>query len=88
MNNQNAGETIKQRIDISGMSCGHCVSAVRSALDGLAGIDVDDVSIGSATIAYATNRNFAEVRREVEKVLAEEGYVLTDVNAESRLHRP
>jgi copper chaperone len=37
-------------IRISGMSCGHCVAAVRKALVSVPGVTVQDVSIGSATI--------------------------------------
>ena len=37
-------------IMISGMSCGHCVTAVRKALTGVAGVAVTDVQIGSATV--------------------------------------
>lgn len=37
-------------IAISGMSCGHCVSAVQRALTAVPGVEVQAVSIGSATI--------------------------------------
>ena len=36
---------------IGGMSCGHCVAAVREALGEVPGVTVQQVSIGSATIA-------------------------------------
>lgn len=36
---------------ISGMSCGHCVAAVRSALDAVPGVTIQNVAIGSATVA-------------------------------------
>ena len=36
---------------ISGMSCGHCVAAVKSALDATPGVSVQNVTIGSATVA-------------------------------------
>ena len=36
---------------ISGMSCGHCVAAVKSALDAVPGVAVQNVTIGSATVA-------------------------------------
>ncbi|HEX6250255.1 MAG TPA: cation transporter [Gemmatimonadaceae bacterium] len=39
-------------IAIEGMSCGHCVKAVTSALQGLGNVDVEQVSIGSATVSY------------------------------------
>jgi len=38
------------RLEIEGMSCGHCVASVRSALAGLAGVQVADVRIGEATV--------------------------------------
>lgn len=37
---------------ISGMSCGHCVGAVTQALTGLDGVEVEQVTVGSATVAY------------------------------------
>ena len=36
-------------LKIDGMSCGHCVNAVRSALDST-GATVESVDIGSATV--------------------------------------
>lgn len=38
------------RLEIEGMSCGHCVAAVRTALTGLAGVQEADVRIGEATV--------------------------------------
>lgn len=37
-------------LEISGMSCGHCVAAVKSALNAAPGVAVQDVTIGSATV--------------------------------------
>ena len=37
-------------LGISGMSCGHCVAAVTSALEAVPDVRVRNVSIGSATI--------------------------------------
>lgn len=37
-------------IGINGMSCGHCVAAVSKALATVAGVTVERVQIGSATI--------------------------------------
>ena len=39
-------------IGISGMSCGHCVAAVKGALGQLEGVEVREVKIGSATVEY------------------------------------
>ena len=38
--------------DIDGMSCAHCVAAVKKELADVAGVAVDDVTIGSATVHY------------------------------------
>ncbi|MGQ0642679.1 MAG: heavy-metal-associated domain-containing protein [Gemmatimonadaceae bacterium] len=38
------------RFDIDGMSCGHCIAAVRKALSAVPGVTVSDVRIGSATV--------------------------------------
>lgn len=39
-------------LQISGMSCGHCVGAVRQALARLDGVQVEQVAVGSAAVAY------------------------------------
>lgn len=41
---------MKKTLEISGMSCGHCVHAVKSALESLDGVRVEDVRIGSAVV--------------------------------------
>ncbi len=40
------------RLEIDGMSCGHCVGTVRKALEELTGVDVEQVDVGSASVAY------------------------------------
>ena len=40
------------KLEVSGMSCGHCVGAVREALAGVPGVKVDDVRIGSASVTF------------------------------------
>jgi copper chaperone len=39
-------------LKIDGMSCGHCVASERKALTELNGVTVEQVAVGSATIAY------------------------------------
>ncbi|HEU5169557.1 MAG TPA: cation transporter [Gemmatimonadales bacterium] len=39
-------------LHIDGMSCGHCLNAVSRALASLAGVTVDSVQIGRATVRY------------------------------------
>lgn len=43
---------IEKEIRIQGMSCHHCVMAVREELSKLQGVRVKDVKIGSAVVAY------------------------------------
>ena len=56
-------------IQIDGMSCGHCVAAVGRALRAIPRVDVEEVVLGSATIAYdpdaaSLDRIHAAVRAE------------------------
>lgn len=37
-------------LEVQGMSCGHCVAAVKAALGDVEGVEVEAVSIGSATV--------------------------------------
>jgi copper chaperone CopZ len=39
-------------LKIDGMSCGHCVASVKRALASLDGVTVENVAVGSATLAY------------------------------------
>ena len=37
---------------VTGMSCDHCVRAVREALDSVPGVNVEQVQVGSATVSF------------------------------------
>ena len=39
-----------RELSISGMSCGHCIAAVRGALEQLPGVQVLDVKVGKARL--------------------------------------
>jgi copper chaperone len=39
-------------LQIDGMSCGHCVEAVRRALVALPGVEVESVEIGQARVRF------------------------------------
>jgi copper chaperone CopZ len=41
---------------ISGMSCGGCVTNVRTALGAIPGTRIDTVAVGSATVSYDATR--------------------------------
>jgi copper chaperone CopZ len=42
----------KLTLEIDGMSCGHCVGAVRRALEEMDGVQVESVRIGEASVQY------------------------------------
>lgn len=42
-------------LTVAGMTCGHCVHAVRSALESLPGVNVHHVRVGSASITLDPN---------------------------------
>ena len=58
-------------MNISGMSCGHCVSAVTKALHAIDGVDVEQVSVGSALLAYDPARTSLE---QIESAIENAGY--------------
>jgi copper chaperone CopZ len=63
----------RMRIDIEGMSCGHCVGAVKRALQSVEGVQVEEVAIGSATVTYDP----AAVSPErITGAIEDEGYVV------------
>ena len=43
-------------LQITGMSCGHCVARVQKALSNLDGVDVRNVGVGSAEMSYDPSR--------------------------------
>ena len=66
-------ETMTMRID--GMSCAHCVKAVRDALTDLPGVQVERVDVGSATVRIdpAVTR-----RDQVAEAVRDAGYETSD----------
>ena len=40
------------QMEIQGMSCGHCVGAVKHALGELDGVSITSLSVGHAEVAY------------------------------------
>lgn len=42
----------RMNLVIDGMGCQSCVAAVRSALEGVPGVQVEDVAVGSAVVRF------------------------------------
>lgn len=41
-----------QTLEIGGMTCGHCLRTVKDTLTELAGVQLDEVRIGKATVTF------------------------------------
>ena len=54
-------------ITISGMSCGHCVTAVRKALTEVTGVAVQDVQIGTAVVEVESAAARAAAEAAIER---------------------
>lgn len=61
----------KLTMQITGMTCGHCVAGVTRALQGVPGVTVDQVAIGTASVAYDPT---AATPADIAKAVEEEGY--------------
>ena len=59
------------RLTIEGMTCDHCVRAVRSRLEETPGVEVERVEVGSAVIRLDPAATNIEA---VEDAIADEGY--------------
>lgn len=59
------------KLTIEGMTCEHCVRAVRGRLEKTDGVEVGDVKVGSATLAYDPQRTNLTA---IEDAIADEGY--------------
>jgi copper chaperone CopZ len=55
-------------LKIEGMSCGHCVMAVRRELGKLTGVEINDVQIGSARVSLDEKEvPFGQLNQAVER---------------------
>ena len=65
------------RIEIVGMTCDHCVKAVKNRLAATPGVTVKDVKVGSAQIALDESQASME---DVEEAISDEGYTVDVFN--------
>jgi copper chaperone CopZ len=61
----------KLTLTIEGMTCEHCVRAVRGRLEHTPGVKVDDVKVGAATIEFDPAKTNID---DIEEAIADEGY--------------
>ena len=62
--------SMKTEYEIEGMSCEHCVSAVKRAIEGVAGVSDVKVEVGKAVVTSNTPLRLDDIANAV----AEEGY--------------
>ena len=56
------------KMAIEGMSCQHCVMAVKKALGGVPGILESDIQLGSAVVKYDESKiNNEDIEASIEK---------------------
>lgn len=65
-------------LNISGMSCGHCLNTVNKTLAGLAGVEARSVKMGQADIAFDESRTTLDA---ICGALNEVGYPAVPVGA-------
>ncbi|HEX8385327.1 MAG TPA: heavy-metal-associated domain-containing protein [Rubricoccaceae bacterium] len=65
--------TRTETLTIEGMTCEHCVRAVREALEGVDGVEVESVRVGEARVRLDDAR---ADRAGLAAALDEEGYTL------------
>jgi copper chaperone len=63
-----------QEWNIAGMSCNHCVMAVRKQLAKLDGLEVKDAKVGSVRVIFDQGKVTPE---QIQKAITEAGYSVT-----------
>jgi copper chaperone len=58
-------------LTIEGMTCEHCLRAVRGRLAATPGVRIEDVAIGSAVIEYDPAKTSLD---DIQEAIADEGY--------------
>ena len=62
-----------ETLQIDGMSCDHCVHAVREALEGVSGAVVESVEVGRATVDAGPEAS----RDQLVEAIQDAGYTVT-----------
>jgi copper chaperone len=61
----------KLNLTVEGMTCEHCVRAVRGRLERTPGVKLEDVQIGSVLLDYDPSTTNID---DIEEAIADEGY--------------
>ena len=57
---------MRLNLKIDGMGCEHCIKSVREALEGINGVKVLDVKIGSAEVEAENDSVLNEIREKLD----------------------
>ncbi|ASS38982.1 heavy-metal-associated domain-containing protein [Fusobacterium sp. oral taxon 203] len=57
---------MKLNLKIDGMGCEHCIKSVREALEGINGIKVLDIKIGSAEVEAENDSILNKIREKLD----------------------
>ena len=57
---------MKLNLKIDGMGCEHCIKSVRETLEGINGVKVLDVKIGSAEVEAENDSVLSEIREKLD----------------------
>ena len=69
--------TISTKVHVSGMTCGHCVSAVSEELEALSGVEEIDVDLNAGGISTVTITSTEKLSpSEIGEAVAEAGYLV------------
>ena len=74
---EQAMSTVSTTVEVSGMTCGHCVSSVSEELESLAGVESVDVDLnagGISTVTITSNKELSPA--EIGEAVAEAGYLV------------
>ncbi|WP_170006283.1 copper chaperone CopZ [Bacillus fonticola] len=60
-------------LNVSGMSCGHCVSSIEGAVGELAGVETVKVDLDNATVAVAFSPDKVTLA-QIKEAIDDQGY--------------
>jgi copper chaperone len=73
----NTMSPVSTTVNVSGMTCGHCVSSVSEELEALEGVEAVDVDLNAGGISTVTITSAKALSRsEIGEAVAEAGYLV------------
>jgi copper chaperone len=74
--------TVSTTVNVSGMTCGHCVSSVSEELEALAGVERVDVDLNAGGVSTVTITSSEDLSSsEIGEAVAEAGYLVVASDA-------